>query len=160
MKNISKFAFGLVLISAPFLVLESAYAVDDRDATPEERTKVAEVLQQDDCMIVDDIDYIPSLGFKADDVQCDDGKEYDIYLDENFNIASKQEELDDRDAAPEERSKVMEVLQQDGCTVVDDVDYIPSLGFEADDVQCDDGKEYDVYLDEDFNITSKREDLD
>ena len=98
--------------------------------------------------------------FKADDVQCDDGKEYDIYLDENFNIASKQEELDDRDATPEEEAQVAEVLQQDGCTDVDDIDYIPNLGFEADDVQCDDDKEYDVYLDEDFNITSKREDLD
>lgn len=54
----------------------------------------------------------------------------------------------------------MEVLQQNDCTDVDDVDYIPSLGFKADDVQCNDGKEYDIYLDENYNITSKREDLD
>ena len=94
MKNISKFAVGLVLISAPFLVLESAYAVDDRDATPEERSKVMEVLQQDGCTDVDDIDYIPSLGFEAEDVQCNDGKEYDVYLDDNFNITSKREDLD------------------------------------------------------------------
>ena len=94
MKNISKFAVGLVLISAPFLVLESTYAVDDRDATAEERSKVMEVLQQDGCTDVDDIDYIPSLGFEAEDVQCNDGKEYDVYLDDNFNITSKREDLD------------------------------------------------------------------
>lgn len=94
MKNISKFAVGLILISAPFLVLESAYAVDDRDATPEERSKVMNVLQQNDCTDVDDVDYVPSLGFEAEDVQCNDGKEYDIYLDENYNITSKREDLD------------------------------------------------------------------
>ena len=94
MKNISKFAVGLVLISASFLVLEAAYAVDDRDATAEERSRVMEVLQQDDCTDVDDIDYIPSLGFEAEDVQCNDDKEYDIYLDDNFNITSKREDLD------------------------------------------------------------------
>ena len=94
MKNISIFTVGLILISAPFLVLESARADDDRDATPEEEAQVMEVLQQDDCTVVDDVDYVQDVGFKADDVQCNDGKEYDVYLDEDFNIISRQEDLD------------------------------------------------------------------
>ena len=94
MKNISKFAVGLVLIFAPFLILEAAYADDDRDATPEEEAQVMKVLQQNDCEAVGDVDYVEGVGFKADDVQCNDGKEYDVFLDDDFNITSRQEDLD------------------------------------------------------------------
>ena len=94
MKNVSKFTVGLVLIFAPFLVLESAYADDDRDATPEEEAQVMEVLQQNDCTAVDNVDYVEGVGFKADDVQCNDGKEYDVFLDDEFNITSREEDFD------------------------------------------------------------------
>lgn len=94
MQNISRFTVGLVLISVPFLLVKAAYADTDRDATPEENTKIVEVLKQNNCTLTDDIDYIEGIGFKAEDVQCDDGKVYDVFLDDNFNITSRREDLD------------------------------------------------------------------
>jgi hypothetical protein len=95
MKFISKFTIGLVLISAPFLVLKTAYAEDiERDATPEEQAKVMETLQQNDCTVVEDVDYVQGNGFKAENVQCNDGKKYDVFLDDNFSITSRQEDID------------------------------------------------------------------
>ncbi|MEN9518717.1 MAG: hypothetical protein RLZZ381_1305 [Cyanobacteriota bacterium] len=43
---------------------------------------------------------------------------------------------------------------------VGDVDYTQGIGFEAEDVKCNDGKEYDIVLDDNFAITSRREDVD
>ncbi len=94
MKNISRFTVGLVMISAAFLVSETAYADADRDATPEEKAKVVETLMQNDCTAVEDVDYIQGMGFEAEDVKCNDGKTYDVFLDDNFNITSKREDLD------------------------------------------------------------------
>ncbi|NJO96664.1 MAG: hypothetical protein HC764_12080 [Pleurocapsa sp. CRU_1_2] len=93
MKNISRFIVGLVLISASCLISQTAYADADRDATPEEKAKVVETLKQNDCPVVEDVDYIQGIGFEAD-VKCNDGKEYDIFLDDNFSITSKREDLD------------------------------------------------------------------
>jgi hypothetical protein len=95
MKFISKLTIGLVLISAPFLVLKTAHAEDtERDVTPEEKAKVMETLKQNDCTVVDDVDYVKGTGFKAENVQCNDGKEYDVFLDDNFSITSRREDLD------------------------------------------------------------------
>jgi hypothetical protein len=66
----------------------------------------------------------------------------------------------DRDATPEEEAKVLEVLKAESCVYAEEVDYIQGVGFEADDVVCTDGKVYDIFLDENLNITSKREDRD
>lgn len=94
LKNISKITIGLVVISAPFLVLKTAYAEDvERDVTPEEQAKVVETLEQNDCTVVGDVDYVQGTGFEAEDVKCNDGKEYDVFLDDNFSITSKREDL-------------------------------------------------------------------
>jgi hypothetical protein len=94
MKNLSRFTVGLFVISTPFLILKTAYADVDRDVTPEEKAKVVEILKENNCSAVDDVDYIQGTGFEAEDVKCNDGKEYDISLDENLNITSKREDLD------------------------------------------------------------------
>jgi hypothetical protein len=90
MKNVSRFIAVLGLISAPFLITTTAYANDDRDAT----AKVVETLKQNDCPAVDDVDYTQGIGFEAEDVKCNDGKEYDIVLDDNFAITSRREDVD------------------------------------------------------------------
>jgi hypothetical protein len=95
MKLISKFTIGLVVISAPFLGLKTAYAQDvERDVTPEEKAQIMETLKQNDCTVVGDVDYVQGTGFEAEDVQCNDGKEYDVFLDDNFSITSKREDID------------------------------------------------------------------
>ncbi|WP_206813792.1 hypothetical protein [Chroococcus sp. FPU101] len=72
-----------------------AYADEDRDVTPEERAKVTQSLKEAGCSSFDDIDfYINRNLFKADNVMCNDKKNYDVYLDKNFKIVSKREDLD------------------------------------------------------------------
>lgn len=80
----------LTLIS----VVDVARADLDRDATPEEKAKVLDVLKAEDCVYAEEVDYIQGVGFEADDVVCSDGKVYDIFLDENLNITSKREDID------------------------------------------------------------------
>jgi hypothetical protein len=76
-----------------------------------------------------------------------------------FFIIENAHADNERDATPEERARVVEALQGEGCQSVSDVDYIEGTGFVA-DVVCDDGKEYDISLDDNLNITSKREERD
>jgi hypothetical protein len=94
MKNILRFTAGLVLICAPFLIPTTAYANAERDATAEEKAKVVETLKQNDCPAVGDVDYVQGIGFEAEDVKCNDGKEYDVVLDDNFAITSRREDVD------------------------------------------------------------------
>ncbi|PSF37736.1 hypothetical protein C7H19_09315 [Aphanothece hegewaldii CCALA 016] len=91
--------FPLNYLSVSFLLLMSwssvAYGAVDRDATPEEIAKVDNALKEAGCSSFDDVDFYYSLNlFKADDVMCNDGKKYDVYLDKNFKIVSKREDLD------------------------------------------------------------------
>lgn len=94
MKNILRFSVALVLVSGSFLISKTAYADVDRDATAEEKAKVTETLKQKNCTVGSDVDYIQNMGFEAEDVKCDDGKEYDVFLDDNFAITSKREDVD------------------------------------------------------------------
>lgn len=100
MKRLSLMQFSingfvaLLLVSAGVLVPQTARADIDRDATPQERARVVEVLQAQGCPVVGDVDYIQGVGFEAEDVRCNDGKEYDVFLDENFNVISKREDRD------------------------------------------------------------------
>ena len=61
----------------------------------------------------------------------------------------------DRDATPEERAKVVEALTALGCPNVGEVE-VEGNYFEADDVICDDGKKYEVHLDQEMNIMKKK----
>lgn len=97
MKKSTVFSLKYLLFS--FLLLMSwssvAYADVDRDATPEERAKVTEALRKAGCSTVGDVDfYISTNQFNADPVICNDGKDYEVYLDQNFKIVSKREERD------------------------------------------------------------------
>lgn len=62
----------------------------------------------------------------------------------------------DRDATPEERARVIEVLSAIGCPDVDEVE-LDSSTFEADAV-CNDGGKYEIHLDQDMNVIKKIED--
>ena len=91
MNNISNFAVGFISTITLFLVLKSAQAdVAYRDATSKEISKIAEVLKQIDCTVISNVDYVKGIGFKAEDVQCDNGKKYNVFLDKNFNITSRK----------------------------------------------------------------------
>lgn len=90
---------GIECLSGAFLVslclVGVALADEDRDATSDERAKVAEVLKKQGCPSFDDVDFIfRSNLYKVDDAICNDGKKYDIVLDKNFQIVSKQEDRD------------------------------------------------------------------
>ncbi|MBN4006895.1 hypothetical protein [Nostoc sp. LPT] len=97
MKNL--IYLGIQYLSGAFLLwlcfAGVAWADEDRDATPDERAKVEEVLKKQSCPSFDDVDFIfRSNLYKVNDVICNDGKKYDILLDKNFNIVSKQEDRD------------------------------------------------------------------
>lgn len=90
----TKFIIALTAFLAPFLIIENARADNERDATPEEQAKVVKALQAEGCSSVSDVDYIEGTGFVAEDVVCEDGKEYDLSLDDNMNIISRREDRD------------------------------------------------------------------
>jgi hypothetical protein len=89
----TRFIVALAAFLASFFIIENARADNDRDATPEERARVVKALQAEGCPSVSDVDYIEGTGFVAD-VVCNDGKEYDISLDDNMNIISRREDRD------------------------------------------------------------------
>lgn len=50
---------------------------------------------------------------------------------------------------------VQTAIRAMGCTVEDTNIEMEKSGYEADDVVCEDDKQYDVYLDKDFKVTNK-----
>jgi len=61
----------------------------------------------------------------------------------------------DRTATLDEFGKVLDALRAAGCSAAQNVE-VEKKGFEAEGVVCGD-KHFEIYLDEHFNITSKRE---
>ena len=90
MQNISRFTVGFVSTLALFLVLQTVYTDTQRSVTLEDKAKVIETLKRNDCTAVKIIDYVEGSKFEAKNVKCNDGKEYDVFLDKNFNITSRQ----------------------------------------------------------------------
>ncbi|GJM14906.1 MAG: hypothetical protein DHS20C13_02330 [Thermodesulfobacteriota bacterium] len=72
-----------------------------------------------------------------------------------IGVVFTQNALADRDANAEERAKVVEALTAAGCPNVGEVE-VEGNYFEADDVICDDGKKYEIYLDQDMKIIKKK----
>lgn len=88
-----------LLISLSFLSLilgiDSVQADEDRYATPEEIARIKQVLAGEGCSLDDDDDvefYLNRNLYEVDDAICSDGKIYEIYLDQNFNIISKRQD--------------------------------------------------------------------
>ena len=66
-----------------------------------------------------------------------------------------QNALADRDATQQERAKVVDALSAQGCPNVDEVE-LDGKYFEAEDVICDDGLKYEIFLDQEMNIIKKK----
>lgn len=65
-------------------------------------------------------------------------------------LASKPASLD-------EISKVIDALRAAGCTGLQELD-VEADEYEVEGVLCSDGKSYDIKLDKNFNVLSKRKD--
>lgn len=60
------------------------------------------------------------------------------------------------EALTEEQVEGVEMaIKAMGCTVEDTNIEMENGGYEADDVVCEDDKQFDVYLDKDFKVTKK-----
>ncbi|MEM7400100.1 MAG: PepSY domain-containing protein [Pseudomonadota bacterium] len=62
---------------------------------------------------------------------------------------------DDRALTEAEIEGVQKAVQAAGCTVADREIEAEKNGYEAEDAICEDRKQYDIYLDKDFNIIKK-----
>ena len=58
-------------------------------------------------------------------------------------------------ASPEDTARVIEALTAVGCPNVGEVE-VEGNYFEADDVICNDGKKYEIYLDQNMKIIKKK----
>ena len=67
------------------------------------------------------------------------------------------EKLSSEPASLDEITKVIDALRTAGCTSLKELD-VESDEYEAGGVVCNDGKSYDMKLDKNFNVISKRED--
>ncbi len=63
--------------------------------------------------------------------------------------------LADRDATPEERAAIEEVLRAEGFTAWDDIEWDDDGYFEVDDAIGPDGREYDLRLDTSYVIIER-----
>ena len=85
--------FKLLILALTFIgVVFTQNALADRDATAEETARVVETLTTVGCPNVGEVE-VEGNYFEADDVICDDGKKYEIYLDQNMKFIKKK--LDD-----------------------------------------------------------------
>ena len=67
------------------------------------------------------------------------------------------EKLTSKPASLEEITKVVDALRAAGCTGLKELD-VETDEYEVGGVVCNDGKSYDMKLDNNFNVISKRED--
>lgn len=67
------------------------------------------------------------------------------------------EKISSKPASLEEITKVVDALRTAGCTGLKELD-VEFDEYEVGGVVCNDGKSYDVKLDKNFNVVSKRED--
>ena len=67
------------------------------------------------------------------------------------------EKLASKPASLDEIAKVIDALRTSGCTGLKELD-VESDEYEVGGVLCSDGKSYDMKLDKNFNVFSKRED--
>lgn len=68
---------------------------------------------------------------------------------------------DDRDVTPQEKAQIEQVLRAMGCNFYDDADFERDRQrYDLNNVICNDGKKYDMYLDQGFKVIYKREDRD
>jgi hypothetical protein len=88
-KQISYFMAGVVLME---MTLTAAIAkADDRDVTAQERQRIVQALNAMGCNSFDDADYeMDKKRFEIDDAICADGREYEIYLDSNYQLIKKE----------------------------------------------------------------------
>ncbi|MEN9519319.1 MAG: hypothetical protein RLZZ381_1907 [Cyanobacteriota bacterium] len=93
MKNILRFSTALILVPKPFSMPKNTHVNLNQDSILEEKIKVVETLKQDDCTASEDVDYVPNIGFEAEDIKCNDAQKYEIFLDKNFSFTFKREDL-------------------------------------------------------------------
>jgi hypothetical protein len=67
------------------------------------------------------------------------------------------EKLASKPASLDEIAKVLDALRTAGCTGLKELD-VESDEYEVGGVLCSDGKSYDMKLDKNFNVITKRED--
>jgi hypothetical protein len=67
------------------------------------------------------------------------------------------EKLVSKPASLDEITKVVDALRAAGCTGLKELD-VETDEYEVGSVVCNDGKSYDMKLDKNFNVISKRED--
>lgn len=91
-KQLSYLLMGAVMAE---MILTTAIAkADDRDVTAQERQRIVQVLNSMGCTSFDDAEYeIDKRRFEIDDAICADRREYEIYLDQSYQVIKK--ELDD-----------------------------------------------------------------
>jgi len=82
------FATALAL---SFVMATSAYAADEA-LTEEQVEGVENAIKAMGCTVEDGNIEMERGGYEADDVICKDDKQFDVYLDKDFNVTKKIEE--------------------------------------------------------------------
>lgn len=86
-----RFHLGPALAAAFLAAPLSAALADDRDPTPEELARIEAVLQAEGFVSYDDIEWDNGM-WEIDDARTTDGKEYDVKLDQTFNLVERVED--------------------------------------------------------------------
>ncbi|MEY2984774.1 MAG: hypothetical protein RLZZ568_1391 [Cyanobacteriota bacterium] len=71
-------------------------------------------------------------------------------------VSTLSANANDRDVSWAEREKIAQTLQSIGCNRFGDAEYYPDKKrFEVDDVVCENGQKYEIYLDQSYRVMKK-----
>ncbi len=89
-KQLSYLLAGAVMLEMA-LTAAIAKADNDRDATPQERERIMQALNAMGCTSFKYADFEIDKGrFEIDDVICEGGRVYEVYLDQNYRVIKKE----------------------------------------------------------------------
>ncbi|AIE73586.1 MULTISPECIES: PepSY domain-containing protein [unclassified Synechocystis] len=90
-RQFSYFLVGIVLMEMTFTA--AIARGNDRDVTPQEQQRIVQTLNAMGCRSFDDAEYdIDKRRFEIDDAVCADGREYEIYLNSDYQVIKKEPE--------------------------------------------------------------------
>ncbi|MCP4316524.1 MAG: hypothetical protein GY789_11040 [Hyphomicrobiales bacterium] len=140
------------LIALAFMIVAFPAAAD-RPVTAAEREALLSAIAPLGCTATK-IEFDPNNEvYEVDDANCNDGRSYDFELDGSFKVVDGERPVTD-----EERVQINETLAALGCSA-DLMEFdVDDRLYEVDGASCSDGHEYDIELEGEFRVVTKRRD--
>jgi hypothetical protein len=143
--------FQLWLSAALLTFAWGSALADDRALNADERTKLAAAAAAEGCS-GGEMEF-DNRRYEVDEAQCGEGRRYDLGFDASFKLVSKSALADDDALNADKRTKLTAAVATEGCSG-GEMEF-DNGRYEVDEVQCGDGRRYDLDFDRAFKLISK-----